>query len=90
MTKVLLLTAAAIVAIPCIWGFARWERKGKALRAVVLLLALELFEAAVYENETLIPRGLFHPGSGSTQLRLPEIIITLALFGRLVAKGMPR
>ena len=90
MTKILTLVAALVLAFPCIRGFARWERQGKALRAVVLLLALELFEAAIYDNENLVPRGLFHPGSGSTQLRLPEIFITLALLGRLVAKKLPR
>jgi O-antigen ligase len=88
-TSVLLL-AAVVVAIPCIWGFARWERKGHALRAVVLLLVLEIAEACLYENQDLVPRGLFHPGSGSSQFRLPEIVITLALLGRLVAKKLPK
>ena len=37
-----------------------------------------------------MPRGLFHPGSGSTQLRLPEIYITLALVARLIVRGKPR
>lgn len=89
MTKALLLGIALMAAIPCIWGFAQWERQGKALRAVVILLALELVEAALYPNESLIPRGIFHPGSGTTQLRLPELFITLALLGRLVAKRRP-
>jgi len=90
VTKILTLVAGLVLAFPCIRGFARWERQGKALRAVVLLLALELFEAAIYGNENLVPRGLFHPGSGSTQLRLPEIFITFALLGRLVAKKLPQ
>ena len=38
----------------------------------------------------MIPRSIFHPGSGSTQLRLPEIYITLALIARLIARGRPK
>ncbi len=89
MTKLLILVAAILIALPFIRGFARWELQGKIIRATVLLLVLELVEAALYEDQSLIPRGLFHPGSGSTQLRLPEVFIALALLGRLVAKKMP-
>lgn len=90
MTKLLLLAVAVAVAIPCIGGFARWERRGKFLRATVLLLVLELVEATLYENQDLMPRDLFHPGTGALQFRLPEVFITLALLGRLVARRMPR
>jgi hypothetical protein len=90
VTKLLFLAVGIVVGIPCILGFAKWERQGKAIRAVVLILALELLESGLYQDQNAIPRGLFHPGSGSTQLRLPEILITLALLGRLVAKRMPR
>ena len=40
-------------------------------------------------DATTIPRSNFHPGSGWTQLRLPEIYITLALVARLIARGGP-
>jgi hypothetical protein len=90
VTKLLLLAVGVAVGIPCILGFAKWERQGKAIRAVVLILALELLESGLYSNQSAIPRGLFHPGSGSTQLRLPEVIIALALLGRLAAKRLPR
>jgi len=89
VTKLLLLAMALAVAAPCIRGFARWERRGKVLRATVILLVLELVDAALYQDQDLIPRGLFHPGSGSTQLRLPELFIAVALIGRLAAKRMP-
>ena len=46
-------------------------------------------EATLYNNPNAVPRGLFHPGSGSTQLRLPEVYITLALVARLIARGRP-
>jgi hypothetical protein len=86
VTKLLLIFVALVFGVPIVRGLAQWERRGKALRAVVILLVLELFESAVYENANLVPRGLFHPGSGTSQFRLPEVVITLALLGRLVAK----
>jgi O-antigen ligase len=90
MTKLVLLAIVVVVAAPFIRGFARWERKEMVLRITMILLVLELIEAALYDDQNLIPRGLFHPGSGSTQLRLPELFIALALIGRLVAKRLPK
>jgi O-Antigen ligase len=90
MTKVLLLLIGLGIAGPVIWGFAAWERQGKYIRATVLLLVLELVEAALYESENFVPRGIFHPGSNTTQLRLPEIFLALALIGRLVARRLPK
>ena len=47
-------------------------------------------EGTIYNDPNVIPRSIFHPGSGSTQLRLPEIYITLALIARLIAQGRPK
>ena len=55
----------------------------------LVLLGLLVVEATIYADENTLPRSLFHPGSGSTQLRLPEIYITLALVARLIARGKP-
>lgn len=90
MTKFLILGVGILIVIPVVWGFARWEKQGKYLRATAILLVLELVEAALYETENLVPRGLFHPGSNTTQLRFPEIFITVALLGRLVARRLPK
>jgi O-antigen ligase len=69
--------------------FARWERTGKEHFAPVGLLGLLVIEATLYVDQNNLPRSLFHPGSGSIQLRLPEIYITLALIGRLIGRGKP-
>ena len=82
---VLLGVAAGVVAL-----FVRWERGGKEQFAPLVLLGLLVVEGTLYADPNLIPRGLFHPGSGSTQLRLPEIYITLALLARLIVRGKPR
>jgi O-antigen ligase len=69
--------------------FVRWEREGKEHLAPLVLLGLLVVEATIYGDPNAIPRGIFHPGSGSTQLRLPEVYITLALVARLIARGKP-
>ena len=69
--------------------FVRWEREGNEQRVPLVLLGLLVIEATLYWSPNAVPRGIFHPGSGSTQLRLPEIYITLALVGRLIARGKP-
>jgi O-antigen ligase len=79
--------AGALVALVAL--FARWERTNRQHFAPIGLLALLVVEATLYANFNNLPRGIFHPGSGSTQLRLPEVYITLALLGRLVARGKP-
>jgi len=69
--------------------FVRWEREGKEHLVPLVLLGMLVVEATIYNDPNAVPRGLFHPGSGATQLRLPEIYITLALIARLIARGRP-
>jgi O-antigen ligase len=77
--------AAGIVAL-----FVRWEREGKEQLIPLFLLGLLVVEGTIYNDPNVIPRSIFHPGSGSTQLRLPEIYITLALIARLIVRGRPK
>ena len=81
---VVLGVAAAVVKL-----FVRWEREGKEHLVPLVLLGMLVVEATIYPDPNAVPRGLFHPGSGATQLRLPEIYITLALIARLIARGRP-
>ncbi len=88
-----LLPLVAIVLIGVVVAvvklFVRWEREGKEQLVPLVLLGMLVVEATIYNDPNAVPRGLFHPGSGSTQLRLPEIYITLALVARLIARGRP-
>ena len=76
------------VAVWVVSLFVRWEREGNDQRVPLVLLGLLVVESTLYFTPD-VPRGIFHPGSGSTQLRLPEIYITLALLARLIARGKP-
>ena len=81
---VLIAVVTAVVKL-----FVRWEREGKEHLVPLVLLGMLVVEATIYPDPNAVPRGLFHPGSGATQLRLPEIYITLALIARLIARGRP-
>ena len=87
MTQAAILLVAATLGAVALGVFVQWERNGKEHYAVVLLLALLVIETSLYENQDNMPRDLFHPGSGSFEFRLPEILITLALLARLLVRG---
>ena len=89
MLKVLVLLILLGAAVGVIALFVRWERQGKEQLVPLVLLGLLVVEATIYADQNTLPRSLFHPGSGSAQLRLPEIYITLALIARLIARGKP-
>ena len=90
---IVLIPLAAIVVLGVLTAvvklFVRWEREGKEHLVPLVLLGMLVVEATIYNDPNAVPRGLFHPGSGATQLRLPEIYITLALIARLIARGRP-
>ncbi len=87
--KILVVLILLGVAVGVIALFVRWEREGKEDLLPLVLLGLLIVEATIYPDQNTLPRSLFHPGSGSTQLRLPEIYITLALIARLIARARP-
>ena len=89
MLLILVALAGLVVAVGVISLFVRWEREGKEQLIPLVLLGLLVLDGTIYSDPNLVPRGLFHPGSGATQLRLPEVYITLALIARLIAKGRP-
>ena len=90
MSKLPLLLGAVAVAGLLLHVFVRWERAGREHWVVFLLIGLLVFESSLYENETYVPRSIFHPGSGSFQFRLPEVIIALAIAAHLLVRGKPR
>jgi O-antigen ligase len=89
MLKVLEALILLGVAVGVVSLFVRWEREGKEHLVPLVLLGLLVIESTIYADQNTLPRSLFHPGSGSTQLRLPEVYITLALIARLIARGKP-
>ena len=90
MSKLLLLGGAVVGACVIGYVFAKWERAGREHWAVFLILAVVVIDSVLYNNETDEGKGLFHPGAGTLNFRLPEVLITVALVARLVTRGKPR
>ena len=61
--------ATAIVTL-----FVHWERTGQEQLVPLVLIGMLVVEATLYNDPNSLPRGLFHPGSGATQLRLPGLL----------------
>ena len=67
--------------------FVRWEREGNSSGSRLSSSPPgRRVDPVLHPNS--VPRGIFHPGSGTTQLRLPEVYITLA-GGPSIARGKP-
>jgi O-antigen ligase len=90
IAKLILLVGGAIASGMLLYLFLRWERSGREHWVVFLLLGMLVIESSLYDDETTIPQGIFHPGTGSLEFRLPEVIITVALVARLLIKGKPQ
>ncbi|MGD0378686.1 MAG: O-antigen ligase family protein [Acidimicrobiales bacterium] len=90
IAKLILLAGAAVASGMLLYLFLRWERSGREHWVVFLLLGMLVVESSLWGDETTVPQGLFHPGTGSLEFRLPEVIITVALVARLLIKGTPK
>ena len=86
----LLLVGGAAVSGMLLYVFLRWERSAREHWVVFLILGMLVVESSLWDNQTTIPRSIFHPGTGSLQFRLPEVVITVALVARLMIRGKPQ
>jgi O-antigen ligase len=89
VSRVLLLLGALAVSGMLFYVFVQWERMAREHWVVFLMLGMLIVESSLYNNFSNVPRGLFHPGSGSFQFRTPEVVITVALLARMAVRGLP-
>lgn len=71
-------------------GFVRLEERNRRDVAVAIVLGLVLIEALIYPTQNGVPGGLFHPTLAGRPLRLPEMVIPIALLARVLVHGGPR
>jgi len=89
VTKLILLMGALAVSTMLFYVFVQWERTAREHWVVFMLLGMLIVESSLYGNFSDVPRGIFHPGSGSFQFRTPEVVITIALLARMAVRGLP-
>lgn len=86
----LALAPAGLAALWLLSWFMRLEREGRGVTVVLFIFTLVLVEVVLYSDQSFIPTGLFHPGTGgSLTFRLYELLIPVALLARMLAKGGP-
>lgn len=86
---VLVGIAAAAGWVLFTWCVAQ-ERRGRAIDVVVLVFALVVVESVLWPNQQDVPSGPFNIGVGGYSVRLPDVLLPLALAARLTAVGRPR
>jgi len=89
VSKLILLAGAGAASLMLLYVFLRWERSGREHWVIFLLLGVLVVDSSLWDNQTTEPQGLFHPGTGTLNFRLPEVIITVALVARLLIKKKP-
>lgn len=71
-------------------AFVRLEERNRRDVAVAIVLGLLLVEALIYPTQNGVPGGLFHPSLAGRPLRLPEVVIPVALLARVLVHGGPK
>lgn len=86
------LVPVFIALIVALWVFGRFvaleknDRPEVVLAIVVVVLVLD---SLLYDTQTGVPNGLFHPYLAGQSFRLPELMIVLGLSARLLVRGLP-
>jgi hypothetical protein len=70
--------------------FMRCEDKGRPEIPLLTVVGTLLLEALLYPSQNSVAGGIFHPSAAGQSMRLPEIIIPIALLARVLVRGGPR
>lgn len=82
------LLAAAVGTVSLAW-FTSLERRGRPHVVLAVILGLLLFEAALLPSSGNVAPGLFRMQALGQDIRLPQLLIPLALLARLFVRGLP-
>lgn len=90
MAKVMLLTYGGLGIVIALILLIGLERRGRRDVVVWTVLGIVLLDGLLYPGQGGPESLLFYPVVAGQHLRLPEIIIPLALIARFVVHGVPR
>ena len=89
--SVLTAVVAVCLAAGLLATFVKWERLGRRVDVVVVLVLVLVADATLYPNtEASRAVGLFHPYIAGQSFRLIQLLIAVALMARVIASGLPR
>jgi O-antigen ligase len=79
------LAALIVVGALFVW-FCRLEGNGRSAAVVGIVVAIVLFETAIYQDQNDVPVGLFHPEYREQTFRLLDILVPAAILARLLRR----
>jgi O-antigen ligase len=69
--------------------FRRWERNGRVICTIQLIMVVLLLDAALYPDTTATALvSVFHPSFGSHNIRLTQVLLSLALLAKVTTRGL--
>ena len=81
---------AGAVGLALFFVFRRLERTDRSTTVVAVVWGLLLLDTCLYPNESTVPTGIIHPAIGGLSFRLIDVVVLVALAGRLTTKGLGR
>ena len=79
------LAALIVVGGLFVW-FCRLEGSGRSAAVVGIVVAIVVFETAIYPDQNDVPVGLFHPEYREQTFRLLDILVPAAILARLLRR----
>jgi hypothetical protein len=81
---------AGAVGLALFFVFRRLERTDRSTTVVAIVWGLLLLDTCLYPNESTVPTGIIHPAFGGLSFRLIDLVVLVAVAGRLTTKGVGR
>lgn len=79
------LAALIVVGGLFVW-FCRLEGSGRSAAVVGIVVAIVVFETAIYQDQNDVPVGLFHPEYREQTFRLLDLLVPAAVLARLLRR----
>ncbi len=81
---------AGAVGLALFFVFRRLERTDRSTTVVAVVWGLLLLDTCLYPNESTVPTGIIHPAIGGLSFRLIDVVVLVAIAGRLTTRGLGR
>ena len=81
---------AGAVGLALFFVFRRLERTDRSTTVVAIVWGLLLLDTCLYPNESTVPTGIIHPAIGGLSFRLIDLVVLVAIAGRLTTRGLGR
>lgn len=90
-SKLVTLAVAAVIGVALFLVFRRWERAGRVIYTINVIMTVLVLDAALYpDTGATQAKSLFHLSFGSHNVRLTQVLLSLALLAKLSVRPPSR